>query len=366
MLDKLFMSAIEISLWLSVVIVVLKITSPLIKKTYAAKWRYIIWLILAIRLAVPLNITLPFTPVKLTVPDNTIIFGQASNANDIVEPISNMLSVIEIAAIVWLIGICIFALYQFTAYRSFRKKMKRWSIPVTDGEILSLFDYICHELNIKKKPDIKISKTAGSPMMLGFIKPVLYLQNIEYINHRNLEVIIKHELVHYKRRDLWYKLILLTANAVHWFNPLVYIMMKTANDDIEFSCDDEVTKNADIVFKKIYSQVILDSVRKEKSYTRALTTQFKSGKKTMKNRFANILDTTKKRKGKTMLLLVIGLIIISSMLVSFTNEIPINSPDEINLETNDYIDGNVAPVENNNEKLIAAQIDGKWTILEIP
>ena len=372
MIEKLFISVIEISLWLSVVIIVLKLTSPLIKKTYAAKWRYIIWFILALRLVIPLNITLPSAPVKLTVPDTAIIFGKAEQiATQSNQMLNNFefihaYSVIDIAALIWFLGVCVFALHQFVIYRYFKKKMRRWSMPITDNSILDIFDSLCMELKIKKKPEIKISKTAVSPMMFGFLKPVLYLQNIEYNDRAELEVILKHELVHHKRRDLWYKLLLLAANAVHWFNPLVYVMMRAANDDIEFSCDDEVTKNADINFRKIYSQVILDSVKKEKSYIVSLTTQFKSGSKIMKNRFANILDTTQRRRGTMTLLFVVGFIIISGMLFSFTNEIPANSPNEINSEANDYLESNAVSVENSNEKLIAAQIDGNWTIIKVP
>jgi len=362
MLEKLFMSVIEISLWLSVVIILLKITSPFIKKAYAAKWRYIIWLIIAVRLAIPFDITLPSAPVKLTVPDNTIALIQASDT-------VNSVSVIKITAFIWLFGIAVFALYQFMIYGSYKQKIKRWSMPLADIETVALFNRICAELNIKKIPDIKINKIAGSPMMFGFIKPVLYLQNVEYKDRESLEVILKHELVHYKRRDLWYKLLLLAANAVHWFNPLVYVMMRAANDDVEFSCDDEVIKNTDAAFKKKYSEIILDSVRTEKGKIRALTTQFKSGKKAMKNRFINILIPGKKRRGTVTLLLLALTILITSMLVSFTYEIT----SELD-NYNNYID-NIIPSENENykdndsvtdEKLIAAQIDGKWTILEIP
>ena len=168
MLDKFFMSAIEISLWLSAVIIILKITSPLIKKTYAAKWRYIIWFILALRLIVPFNINLPSAPIKLTAPNNTITFGQTFNASDdmpeystsgtgdnqtvqtapeqnpsAIVPDVRTYSVIKIATLVWLLGIGIFTLFQFITYQSFRKKMKRWSIQVTDDTIFSLFDHLC-------------------------------------------------------------------------------------------------------------------------------------------------------------------------------------------------------------------------------
>lgn len=52
-----------------------------------------------------------------------------------------------------------------------------------------------------------------------------------------LYFILKHELIHYKQKDLWYKLLLLMAQVIHWFNPLVYIMVEQAEQDLEARCD---------------------------------------------------------------------------------------------------------------------------------
>ena len=388
MIEKLFMSAIEISLWLSVVIILLKITSPFIKKTYAAKWRYIIWLIIAVRLAAPFNITLPSAPVRLTVPDNKIVFRQPFNpVNNMPEQSINLTvddiqpvhmteqqipapaapeyaaytySVTEIAAFVWLSGIILFAFYQFKIYNAFRKKMRRWSMPVADAEILAVFERVCLELKIKNKPDIKICRTAGSPMMSGFIRPVLYLQNIEYTDKQSLEVVLKHELVHYKRRDLWFKLLLLAANAVHWFNPLVYLMLKSSNDDIEFSCDDEVIKNADIDFRKTYSQLILESIKKEKAHCIALTTQFKSGKKTIKNRFSNILDTSKKRKGRATLYFITVLLFLGGMCVTYT--VSSLNTERIKILVEPVLEYD--KINYFNDGLMAVEKDYKWGFID--
>ena len=55
---------------------------------------------------------------------------------------------------------------------------------------------------------------------------------------QDLSIIIRHELTHYKRKDLWYKILLVTARVIHWFNPFAYMMCRHANADIEQSCDD--------------------------------------------------------------------------------------------------------------------------------
>ena len=75
-------------------------------------------------------------------------------------------------------------------------------------------------------------------MIIGLFRPTLLLPHEGY-QKIDLEVIIRHELVHFKRNDLWFKLLLVCANAVHWFNPVIYLMVREANRDIEISCDEE-------------------------------------------------------------------------------------------------------------------------------
>ena len=65
-----------ISLSMSAVILLLLIVSPLLNKRYSAKWRYFVWLIAAIRLIIPVRIELPEAPVKLSVPNQTVVFRQ--------------------------------------------------------------------------------------------------------------------------------------------------------------------------------------------------------------------------------------------------------------------------------------------------
>lgn len=77
-----------------------------------------------------------------------------------------------------------------------------------------------------------------------------------------IKVILKHELTHYKRHDLWYKLLLICANGIHWFNPIIYFMVRQANRDLEYSCDDAVVGNEDMEYRKAYSKTILKSMKK--------------------------------------------------------------------------------------------------------
>ncbi len=52
-------------------------------------------------------------------------------------------------------------------------------------------------------------------------------------------MIFLHELNHYKRKDIIIKAFGLIINAIHWFNPLVYMLLKEMNKYCEYTIDEK-------------------------------------------------------------------------------------------------------------------------------
>ena len=75
-----------------------------------------------------------------------------------------------------------------------------------------------------------------------------------------MRMVFLHELTHYKRKDLLIKWLSLFVNAVHWFNPLAYLLCANVSEACEVSCDMEVTKNMSDEEQKVYMKTILDLV----------------------------------------------------------------------------------------------------------
>ena len=65
MLEMLFANIVEITASVSILILLLLALTPLLRRRYAAKWRYWVWFALAARLLIPLNISLPKAPVQV-------------------------------------------------------------------------------------------------------------------------------------------------------------------------------------------------------------------------------------------------------------------------------------------------------------
>ena len=299
------MSVIKISATTSVIIFMLWILSPYLNKAYAAAWKYWIWLILALRLMIPFSLSLPQAPMELKVPEaaftSPVTIWEAPSAEPrpglnaeapkpAAQPYESVVynvtgkhnpTAVEILMFIWGLGAIVFLSYQFMGYISFKRHVLRWSSPVRSEEANSLFNIA--KSDIHQDIVFLISKAIESPMMIGFFRPVLLLPNEEY-SSTDLTFILRHEFTHFKRRDIWYKLMLTFTNALHWFNPFIWLMRKNAFADLELSCDDEVIKGISFDQRRAYSETILSAIKQQKARRTSLSTYFFGGQKALKKK----------------------------------------------------------------------------------
>ena len=361
-MQSIFFNMVGVSITVSIVIIILLLLSSFLSKRYTVKWRYFIWLILALRLLLPINFGLTSPPVELNLADREIIYNVDENQlpklapaelgiteDQLVTPeqrtayeknleaydrkmqaakkaAGENITVSEIAVIVYFAGIAVFLLWQFGIYLSFRLSARRWYREVTNPEIIKIFEDLRSGMGIQNPFRIRVCRKISSPMIMGLFHPTLLLPHEGYQNI-DLEVILKHELVHYRRNDLWFKLLLLCANALHWFNPIIYRMVTEANKDIEISCDEEVLKGADLMLRKRYSERILDLMQGSNHREAPISTSFHGGKGMMKSRIQQIFDERVKKKGIFAFLSILILVMLfssSSFGIAQTNwQIPI-------------------------------------------
>ncbi|MCL2084194.1 MAG: DUF4097 family beta strand repeat-containing protein [Oscillospiraceae bacterium] len=214
----------------------------------------------------------------------------------------------------WLSGVFLALAYHIGIHLSFRRFIRRWSLPVSDPGVIELFHAEAARMGISKAFLLKRCKRIKAPMLTGFIRPAVLLPGSRY-DAEALRFIFRHELTHYKRRDLWYKLALAAVKSVYWFNPAVHLMAARANKDIETICDAMTVDGMDITSRKRYSEIILSMASGPRS-GRGLATCFMGGKNMLKQRFANILGKTK--KGAAALFIAIGAVVFAAgLLVGF-------------------------------------------------
>ncbi len=347
-MQAIFFNIVGISITVSIIGVALLLISSYLNERYVVKWRYFIWLILAIRLILPIDFGLTAPPLELNLADREIVYSvDESKRSDLAVPLSGdatrnenaglepktgsedglasynaeilaarkaagkTISISQIAVIIYLIGVAAFLIWQFGLYLFFRKTTGRWCKLPEEPQTLEVFENLKIEMAVFKPLPVRICKKIGSPMIVGIFKPTLLLPHEEY-QKIDLEMILKHELVHFRRNDLRFKLILILANALHWFNPIVYFLIKEANKDIEISCDEEALNGADLPLRTRYSEHILELMQGNHHREAPVSTNFYGGKGMIKSRIKNIFDTRAKKKGTISCIAIIVLVLIFS------------------------------------------------------
>lgn len=312
-------------------------------RRYRAKWRYWLWLALAAALVlspVPWADLLPEgaapaveAPVTIRVPQTTIVVGQggvslipreeqegsplivepagssdaAQEALEQVRQETKLLPLDGVLTAVWLAGAAALLIWRLAGSWAFARKVGRWSRPAPEA-VAALCAQVQRDMGIKGTIPLAVCAAVDSPMAVGLFRPRLLLPREGY-DPRELDFIFRHELTHIRRRDLWFKLLLLLAQAVHWWNPLVWLMVRQAEADIELTCDDAVVAGRSGEDRRAYSETLLRSLHRQKGLARAvLSTHFYGGAEIMKRRFRNILGHGGRRWGGAALIVALLLV----------------------------------------------------------
>lgn len=106
------------------------------------------------------------------------------------------------------------------------------------------------------KPEVAWTRVDNETFTVGIIKPVIFLQK-KYAE-KELYWILKHEMTHIVRKDLWIKLFLEFVCCLHWFNPFIYLLERKIGFLCETSCDECVIKGCAEEERKTYME-LLDS-----------------------------------------------------------------------------------------------------------
>lgn len=339
-MGNIFLSILGISASVSVVVTGLVLLTPFLNKRYAAKWKCMIWIFLALRLLVPFggadgqNVSDGTLQRKMQavseleqsgadyfaatpVPYRRIVFKMPAQMTAPIKVLPENekagITMLDIAALVWISGSLIFMSVSLISYFHYKRQMAKKGRIIKEAHILSRVSQLKRELHISRTVCVMEYGKAASPMIIGFIKPVLVLPKEQY-SCGDLFFILKHELVHLKRGDVYLKLLFAAANAVHWFNPFIWIMHKEAAIDMELSCDERVMQGTGFALRKAYTETLLSMLHKRYAGKTVLSTQFYGGTKIMKKRFENILMGNKKKNGVFMLLCAAALTIGLGML----------------------------------------------------
>ncbi len=344
-METFLLNLLKTSLLGSLAILAMLVLKPLWRERYRAKTRCWLWLALAAFLLLPVDFSVKNAPVQAAPPkDYTLFVGTDKTAiqstdnlfGDMAEksgqspaqvrdtiiqrPVTNpeqkttrYIPVTTILFYGYLAGAAAFLLYQGVSYALFRRTVRRWKRDVSRADYAAMLSDTARDLGVSA-PEMIVCEAISTPAVTGLLRPRLLLPHERY-DVQELRYILRHELCHLKRRDMLLKLVLLAANAMHWFNPVVYLMLRQADEDIELACDSAATDDLDRAERAAYSRTLLAAVQ---SSVRALpaTTCFGGTVERLKRRITNVLGAQKKR-GLGVVALVLALTLTAGCAVSW-------------------------------------------------
>ena len=305
----------------------------LCKDKFSKRWQYYIWLIVAVRFI------LPFTP-------NTTIVGGlfermdaeiVNNVNDVsvpdivemdhtmetqtnwtsnVTPINTSNDKSTYIFFVWISVAMVLFIRKVTIYQGFIRYVKAGNTEVSDIELLNLLSDCEENLNIKSVVELYHNPLIASPILIGFIRPSIVIPTMQ-TDKKELSYIFTHELIHYKRRDMFYKWFIQTVICIHWFNPFVYLLGKEVNRACELSCDETAIYPLDDKSQREYGDTLLSSVKTDKTYRNSLASlTLTEGAEQLQERLGAIMNFTKKSKKVYIIsLMTVVLLAVSSMVI---------------------------------------------------
>lgn len=344
-METFLLNLLKTSLLGSLAILAMLVLKPLWRERYRAKTRCWLWLALAAFLLLPVDFSVKNAPVqaappkdytlfvgtdKTTIQSTDNLFGDMAEKSGqspaqvrdtiIQRPVTNpeqkttrYIPVTTILFYGYLAGAAAFLLYQGVSYALFRRTVRRWKRDVARVDYASLLSDTARDLGVSA-PEMIVCEAISTPAVTGLLRPRLLLPHERY-DVQELRYILRHELCHLKRRDMLLKLVLLAANAMHWFNPVVYLMLRQADEDIELACDSAATDGLELPERAAYSRTLLAAVQ---SSVRALpaTTCFGGTVERLKRRITNVLGAQKKR-GLGVVALVLALTLTAGCAVSW-------------------------------------------------
>ncbi len=161
------------------------------------------------------------------------------------------------AAFLWLLGCLVWAGKEGLAAWRTRRLLQR-ALPCRDGAVLRLLKQCKAETGISAPVQLLLGGTVF-PFLYGVLRPRIMLPHdyAEHYSEAELQLILLHELQHWRSKDNLLQLAAGLLRIPHWFNPLVHLAAVRLRDDLELRCDNRVLSRLKHADKLAYGQLLL-------------------------------------------------------------------------------------------------------------
>ncbi len=315
---------LRLSLLGSLLAAVLFLLKPLLRGRVSRAAAYYLWLLVLLRLCVPVGLTLPLPevstpmPVQASTTQQPVASGQTPpatstspeatqpNQSDLApgptpEPAPKGKPLPALVFALWAAGAVGVGGWYVTGYLRVRRTISQSAVPAGQEA-----QAILAALEPQGHVQLVESPAVGSPLLLGLFRPVIVLP-VGLTDPARLRDILSHELTHARRYDLLVKWFAALAASIHWFNPLLILVRREIGRACELACDEAVVKALDAPARKHYGETLLLLAAEAPMGALPLAVTLCEEKKTLQERLMSIVKVQKPTPAALLLTLVLVL-----------------------------------------------------------
>jgi bla regulator protein blaR1 len=227
-------------------------------------------------------------------------------------------SMIEALALVWLSIAIVLLSFLFLSQLVLIRRIKRTPV-LSNPRLRDLADNCRGELGIRQNVEVVETDCVFGPALMGVFKPRILLPTAisAAFSQQDLRFIFLHELSHYRRRDLARIWLAVVLNAIHWFNPLVWLAARRVRAEADLCCDVAVLSCLTPVEKVAYGRTMLKALRfTNPAQTLGVAAHWFTGQGYLRERIRRVAEFENHQKRGTALTVVLLALLIS---VGFTD-----------------------------------------------
>jgi|GEM_PF-515417 len=291
--------------WQICLLVVLVALLAFVTRKLSPRWRYALWLLVIVKVFIPPSLGIMWgvgnwgivpirnqahfiiqkrfqseKPVQAVLPgeqpqnksaskttplsqENSIVPGTHAPSSQIEQQTASSLkqggfvTITGILFLGWLLGLLVLVSFVLFRYIRLSRILKQAGI-IDEGPLRVELERLSLMLGKENPPDIVLSDQVSSPFLFGIFHPRIVLPaNLpESLSMDEIRHVLLHELVHWKRKDLFVGWLQVASQLVFWFHPFVWLANQRVRHERECACDEAAVSLGKLPPKK-YGEALL-------------------------------------------------------------------------------------------------------------
>ena len=263
----------------SILILLLLAVQFLFRKRLSARWLYALWCCALIRLCLPGVPASPLSAMNFFTRGATSPAFEEATAGDVggvpphvapaalpeipvdqVPPVAPRQALVPgPLKVLWLAGAFIYLVIIIRQHRRWEQRLRNEKT-VDESCLLQLLEEAKERVGCKASVRLVKTEYVSSPTLFGWEDPTLLLPANLNITESELRLVMMHELMHVKRGDVLINWLAIILQAMHWFNPLVWLGLRQFRAARELACDELVVRRLEPDERKTYGSMLINLV----------------------------------------------------------------------------------------------------------